>query len=233
MTNDEHIIELARRSSDRIALWSTFVREQSVRSFAEIGVFRGAFAAAMLDACPELDSYVMIDPWRHLDDWNKPANAADDRFAAIFAEAMGVTAQHEAKRRVLRGRTTEVIDQLPAESLDMAYIDGDHTLRGIAIDLISVEPKVRADGWIGGDDLSPSIWQHGDEYEPSMVFPFAVHFAEAHGYRFFALPYRQFLIHKASTGFQFHDLTGQYPTTELLQQILNPRKKARHRSRSE
>ncbi len=220
------IIALAARSADRVELWRDFIHEQQVRSLVEIGVFRGAFAAAILDVCPDVADYYMVDPWRHLEDWNKPANAADDRFERIYAEAMAVTEAHAARRRVLRGRTTEVINQIPDRSLDVAYVDGDHTLRGIAIDLIRVEPKIRPGGWIGGDDLSPSIWQHGDEYEPSMVFPFAVHFAEAHGFRFFALPHRQFLMHTAPAGFEYHDLTGNYPTTELLEQILNPRQKA-------
>ena len=32
---------------------------------------------------------------------------------------------------MLRGTTTEVIDRVPDRSVDFAYIDGDHTLRGI------------------------------------------------------------------------------------------------------
>lgn len=225
------IIDLADRSTGRIDFWTSFVNARSIRSFAEIGVFRGAFAAAMLDACPGIEDYLMVDPWRHLDDWNKPANTGDERFEEFLAEALASTAAHEARRRVLRGRTTEVVDRIPAESLDLAYIDGDHTLRGIAIDLIALEPCVRPGGWLGGDDLSPSIWQHGDAFEPSMVFPFAVHFAEAHGYRFYALPHRQFLMHKQADGFAFHDLTGNYPTTELLQQILHPKAKAGRRGK--
>jgi hypothetical protein len=46
-----------------------------------------------------------------------------------------------AKRVVLRGRTKEVIDDIPDNSLDFAYIDGDHTLRGITVDLIKVFPR--------------------------------------------------------------------------------------------
>ena len=40
-----------------------------------------------------------------------------------------------------------------------------------------------------------------------MVFPFAVHFAEAHGHPFYALPFNQFVIHKTGLGFENHDLT--------------------------
>ena len=99
----------------------------------------------------------MIDPWRHLDDWNKPANRDDGTFERIFAEAMERTREHERRRVVLRGRTTAVIDQIRDGSVDFAYVDGDHTLRGITIDLARVHQKVRRGDWIAGDDFAPSI----------------------------------------------------------------------------
>ncbi|MGA8620413.1 MAG: hypothetical protein WB660_18050 [Candidatus Sulfotelmatobacter sp.] len=47
------------------------------------------------------------------------------------------------KRVVLQGKTTEVIDHISDGELDLAYIEADHTLKGIAIDLIRVYPKLR------------------------------------------------------------------------------------------
>jgi hypothetical protein len=41
----------------------------------------------------------------------------------------------------LRGKTTEVIDKIPDASLDIVYIDGDHMLRGITIDLCQSPPR--------------------------------------------------------------------------------------------
>ena len=109
---------------------------------------------------------------------------------------------------------------MPDSSVDFAYIDGDHTLRGITIDLIRVFPKVRPGGWIGGDDFTPSIWQHADEYEPTLVFPLAVHFAEAVGARIYGLPHKQFLIEKtADSDHAFTDLTGRYGDTGLRRQL--------------
>jgi hypothetical protein len=221
----QYVLALADKSADRYDFWQAFIDHQAVTSVAEVGVFRGRYAESILDACPSITDYWMIDPWRHLDDWKKPANRGDDVFEEFFRQTMERTAAHEAKRHVLRGKTTEVVDQIPEGSLDFAYIDGDHTLRGIAIDLIRIHSKMRPGGWIGGDDLTPSIWQHGDEFEPSMVFPFAAHFAEAHGHPFYALPFKQFLIDLTGAGFEYHDVAGKYPTTELLQQIRGPRKR--------
>jgi hypothetical protein len=212
--------EIAARRSSRVQLWVEFVRRIEARHVAELGVYRGAFAAALLDGCPSIERYYMIDPWRHLDDWNKPANRDDGTFERIFAQAMQRTRSHEARRVVLRGRTADVIDQIPDSSLDFAYVDGDHTLRGITIDLIRAHDKVRPGGWIAGDDFSPSIWQHGTGFEPTLVFPYAVHFAEAVGARIYGLPFRQFLIDKQAGGeFAFIDLTGTYGAADLLGQL--------------
>jgi Methyltransferase domain len=219
MTADD-LRAIGEAAANRLELWTRFAREVDARRVAEIGVYRGRFAARMLADCPAIETYYMVDPWRNLEDWNKPANTSDDEFERIFREAMERTGAHEDKRVVLRGTTTEVIDDVPDSSVDFAYIDGDHTLRGITIDLIRVFPKVRAGGWIGGDDFTPSIWQHADEYEPTLVFPLAVHFAEAVGARIYGLPHKQFLIEKTANGdHAFTDLTGRYGDTGLRRQL--------------
>jgi hypothetical protein len=211
---------VASESPTRLDLWSAFLDRVDAHKAAEIGVYRGEFAARVLATCPRLDTYYMIDPWRHLDDWNKPANREDAAFQRLFEQAMDNTRDYERRRVVLRGRTTEVIDQIPDGSLDFAYVDGDHTLRGITVDLVRVYPKVRDGGWIGGDDFSRSIWQHGAQFEPTLVFPFAVHFAEAVGSRIYGLPHRQFLIEKRpDRGFEFIDLTGKRASLGLRNQL--------------
>ncbi|MGD8519971.1 MAG: class I SAM-dependent methyltransferase [Desulfobacterales bacterium] len=188
---------------------------------AEVGVYKGDFAAKILENCESLVKYYMIDPWRHLDDWNKPANRSNDDFEQLLTETKTKTNFAAEKRVLLRGKTTEVIDEIPDGSLDFSYIDGDHTLKGISIDLIRVYPKIRVGGWIGGDDFMTTIWQHHPNFEPTLVFPFAVYFAEAMGARIFALPFWQFLIEKSDgQSFSFVDLTGRYHDVSLRTQFL-------------
>lgn len=130
------------RSQTRGELWAEFIREIQVQAMAEIGVFEGNFAAFVLKHCPSVETYYMIDPWRHLDSWNKPANKDDVEFERILETAKAQTNFAEHRRVILRGKTTEVIDSIPDEKLDFAYIDGDHTLKGIAVDMVRVFPKV-------------------------------------------------------------------------------------------
>jgi hypothetical protein len=173
----------------------------------------------------------MIDPWRQLPDWNKPLNVDNTTFDAVYREAMAAIAFARDRVTVLRGTTIEMIHRIADGSLDFAYIDGDHTLRGIAIDLMNAWPKLRTGGFLAGDDLSASIWQHAEAYEPTMVFPMAVYFAEAMRARIFALPYQQFLIEKPATADGHHeliDLAGHYGDTSLRRQMQHsPRQKLR------
>jgi hypothetical protein len=89
-------------------------------------------------------------------------------------------------------------------------------LRGIVIDLIRVLPKIRQGGFIGGDDFTDTPWQHDFRFEPTLVCPFGVYFAEAMNLPIVALPFNQFLIHKDSAeGFSFVDTTGRYGDISL------------------
>jgi hypothetical protein len=221
--DDAAVTAIVEGTDSRRELWTRFLTAARVREMAEIGVWKGNFAALVLRECDGIETYYMIDPWRPLPDWNKPTNRSRREFNQIFDEAMEKTRPWVGRRVVLRGRTNGVIHRIPDGRLDFAYIDGDHTLRGITIDLVRTYPKIRDGGWIGGDDFSPSIWQHEEDYEPSLVFPFAVHFAAAVGARIYALPHRQFLLEKRRGGqHEFIDLTGLYDDIGLRQQLLRP-----------
>jgi predicted O-methyltransferase YrrM len=208
------------KSQSRLDFWVELIQSIGVQRMAEVGVYRGDFATVVLRRCECVARYYMIDPWRHLDGWNKPANQDDATFAEFYQEARAKTDFAAARRVILRGKTTEVVDQISDGELDLAYIDADHTLKGIAIDLIRVYPKVRAGGFLGGDDFSRSVWAHKTGFEPTLVFPFAVYFAEAVGATIYALPYSQFCLQKTGGArFGFVDLAGQYNDVGLQDQF--------------
>jgi hypothetical protein len=229
--SERSVRELAAKAASRQDFWVAFLDATDAATVAEVGVYRGDFAARLLGSCRSISRYYLIDPWRHLDDWNKPANKNDDTFETFYREMLDKTAAHAAKRVVLRGRTADVVDQIADGELDFVYVDGDHTLRGITIDLLKVYPKVREGGWIGGDDFCRSIFQHPEKYEPTLVFPYAVYFAEAVGARIFALPHKQFLMEKVAGGdHEFVDVTGRYRATTLKAQLDARRRKDRRQA---
>ena len=211
---------IIKKSNNRFDFWISIINQRKVTKIAEIGVFKGEYAEKILLSCSEVSKYLMIDPWQHLDNWNKPANVGNDTFEEFYNEALNRTDFADNIREILRGRTKDVHDRIKNDSLDFVYIDGDHTLRGISVDLITIWDKIAPNGFIGGDDFCSSIWQHDSNFEPTLVFPFVVYFAEAKDAVVYALPFNQFLIEKGSKGFKFIDLTkGEYEDLGLLHQL--------------
>ena len=172
---EQTIRDCIKKATSRLDLWIEYIKLSNVECMAEIGVFKGDFAAKILEKCETIKKYYMIDPWRNLADWNKPANVDNESFQGFLNETKKKTDFASDKRIILRGKTTEVMNEIPDESLDFIYVDGDHTLRGVTVDLLKAYPKVREGGWIGGDDFSPTIWQHHTHFEPTFVVFFYFH----------------------------------------------------------
>ncbi len=218
-----HVDQLsAVTGANRFDLWVNIINRNKFTSVVEIGVWKGEFAAHLLTCCPNIKKYYMIDPWQHLDGWNKPFNVDDTMFDGIYREAIQRTEFAADRRTVLRGRTTEVIDAIPDGSVDFVYIDGDHTLKGISIDLLRTFPKLKAGGLLGGDDYSSTIWQHADTFEPTLVCPFATYFAEAVGTPIVIFDHNQFAMPKPDgfgEDFRIIDTTGRYGPPYLGDQI--------------
>lgn len=207
---------LFSNATSKAQLWARILTANNVETMLEVGVWKGEYAREILEQCQSVRRYYMIDPWAHLPDWNKPCNASPEVFEQIYEQAMKQTAFASSKRIVLRGRTKEVIADIPDNTLDFAYIDGDHTLRGITIDLIKLLPKLKEGGLIGGDDFTDTPWQHDIRYEPTLVCPFCVYFAEAMDLPLVALPFNQFLLQKRSeASFAFIDTTGKHNNLSL------------------
>ncbi|MBI1194874.1 MAG: hypothetical protein GC138_03375 [Gammaproteobacteria bacterium] len=214
--DDPRFRSMAGGCVSRAHLWCELLYASGAKTMAEVGVWKGDFAQQVLQNCGFLERYYMIDPWANLPDWNKPMNVDARVFDHIYDEAMAKTDFAGERRVVLRGRTKDVIDEIPDGSLDFVYVDGDHTLRGITIDLARVLPKVKANGFIAGDDFTATAWQHDVSFEPTLVFPYAVYFAEAHDLPIVATPFDQFVMQKrAGIGFSFTDFTGRYGDVSL------------------
>jgi len=205
----ECVTEATGNSGNRLELWKNILSWLGAKSICEVGVYGGKFAAHILETCAGIEKYVMIDPWRHLDNWNKQANKGDAAFEKIYRKAMSRTDEFADKRVVLRDTTKDAAPRIEDGSLDAVYVDGDHTLRGITMDLHLMLPKVRIGGVIGGDDFTSNIWQHNERFSPSEVFPYALCFAEANNLQIVTLPFNQFcIVNRPDDGFKLIDLAG-------------------------
>ena len=107
MDSKEQIIkESIALTTSRIDLWIHFLSSIEVKKMVELGVYKGDFASKILEKCDFLEKYYMIDPWRHLENWNKPANKSDEIFEQFLSETKAKTDFAADKRIILRGRSS-------------------------------------------------------------------------------------------------------------------------------
>lgn len=154
----------------RAETWAGLWNEFGFKRGAEVGVWKGEFAKAVLEKEQELQQYILVDPWQHLAAWNRPLNKPDEEFKRIFDTAMANTLHgpYGHKVNVIRALSEDGARQIANASLDFVYIDGDPTLKGALKDLQNWAPKVRAGGLVCGDDFLDAL-QHGAVYAPTGV----------------------------------------------------------------
>lgn len=96
-----------------------------------------------------------VDPWagtaRNAEQ-SQMADAAGGDFA-LFASMM---LQHDRDAlqfaRVVRAPSVQASKLFEPGSVDLVLLDGDHSYDGVRADIDAWLPKLRAGGWIGGDD---------------------------------------------------------------------------------
>ena len=142
-----------------------FLPKQAVG--AEIGVFKGDFSQSILDVLQPQKLY-LIDPWIVNDDprvansWYGP-NSGNDMPSIMQDVVSRFQTQIDAGIvEVMRGASEERLQEIGNQSLDFAYVDGDHSYEGVKKDLFICHDKVRAGGFLVLDDYGvPGWWEDG------------------------------------------------------------------------
>lgn len=135
------------------------VGELPTPAVAEIGVAVGRLSWALLAGHPGL-RLTMVDNWLVGDKQPPAYRATRDRFARmteIEAEnfrgaALSVAAAANNRVRVIENPSWLAANLVDDQSLDLVFIDADHSTVAVARDIDAWLPKVKAGGWIGGHD---------------------------------------------------------------------------------
>ena len=135
--------KIDKESNSRSDLWINFINKYQLKNIVEVGVWKAKFASVILKDCDCINKYFLVDPWEKLPMWNKPFNVQQEKFDKVYEEALQNVSFASEKIVVLRGETKKAAEEIDDKTIDFAYIDGDHTLRGITIDLIKILPKIK------------------------------------------------------------------------------------------
>lgn len=163
--------------------WPELWNKMGMTRGAEVGVWTGNFSENVLKKMPTLKEYILVDPWRHMENWNKPCNVDDQLFTNVYKEAMSKTVESPlgvGKVRVLRGTSVEKAHYVADSSLEFVYVDGDHELKGVITDLMLWYKKVAPGGLISGDDYVDGL-QNGQNFSATHVKSAVDAFAEVVG----------------------------------------------------
>lgn len=134
--------EIAQRLSGESPAW------------AEIGVADGYNAAAVLARVPHAKT-TLVDKWgvattRYRNSGDLAAKLGEKQWQIAYNRAISLTKKNSPT--VLRLGSVEAASRVEDESLDLVYIDGEHTREAVQEDIAAWLPKVRCGGWIGGHD---------------------------------------------------------------------------------
>jgi hypothetical protein len=124
---------------------------------AEVGVAFGEYSRLMLAVC-EPARFIAIDNFcLHQFDvvWGR---TREERFGALTHEAYfrrDFAAEIDSGViEVLAGDSSAMLETLPDASLDVVYLDAEHSYASVARELAVIARKVRADGWIVLNDYT-------------------------------------------------------------------------------
>lgn len=123
------------------------------RCGAEVGVWKGAYS---LRWCQQQYDWLAVDPWEPHVDWLDTKNSLPPAEAAVLihdAYTLACAALAPYPRcRIVRKYSVAAAAAVNDRSLDVVYIDGNHTFAAVTADLTAWLPKVRRGGVLAGHD---------------------------------------------------------------------------------
>lgn len=126
---------------------------------AEIGVLVGTLSGRILKARPGV-RLLMIDNWEveaaqpEAYKATRDVHAHHDRARVRLHEkaARAVAAAYPGRATVIKDHSDAAARRIADGSLDLVFIDADHSYDGCRADIRAWYPKIKPGGWIGGHD---------------------------------------------------------------------------------
>lgn len=108
-------------------------------TLVEVGSYAGESASIFLSS-GRFATIHCVDPWD-----TPGAKLAMEAFDELAAKAAGRVVKHQA-------RSVDAAQSFDDESVDVVYLDGDHSLTAVRADIRAWMPKLRPGGWLAGHD---------------------------------------------------------------------------------
>lgn len=164
MTREERRARQARQREKKDALRRSMLKKMPKNAICvEIGVWRGEFSTILIEELAPERLY-LIDPWAVQDDDAGGASLAGaqdkDRMDRIYGlVAAKFAAQIDAGTvEIVREFSAPALAKFEDNSIDFAYVDGDHSFEGVLADLRALHAKLKVGGVVMMDDYHQRGW---------------------------------------------------------------------------
>jgi hypothetical protein len=131
-----------------------FINENNIKSCAEIGIGYGLHAKNILENS-KIEKLYLIDPMRPYGDVFSNDITKNGGFEALIVQIKNKLLPFTDRYTFFRKPSLEVTEnEIPNESLDLVFIDGDHSYDAVCKDLRFWWNKINVGGYILGDDYT-------------------------------------------------------------------------------
>jgi len=121
----------------------------------ECGTAEGNFSKDLLSR--GLDKLYSVDVFEHIPNIRGDGNSPNEWHQENYRQTKEKLAQFGEKSVILKGFSHEMAKYVPDNSCGLVYLDGDHSLEGVLLDLRTWYPKLVSGGVMATHDyLSPA-----------------------------------------------------------------------------
>jgi hypothetical protein len=136
-------------------IFSTAINNNNFKKCAEVGIGYGFHAKEILGNT-NVEQLFLIDPMKYYENDGFAVDVMNyGGFEKLVKNINNHLSEHNSRYTWIRKESTEItVDDIPDESLDAVFLDGDHSYEAVSRDLPFWWKKIRQGGWLLGDDYS-------------------------------------------------------------------------------
>lgn len=148
---------MSRKRWDEIILR---VPKRGLFKIVEVGTWKGKTSRQVLQRCANVD-YTMVDRWEcpemgdsYLSSGSETARLPQEKYDFAYHECVNLAIEFGPRVHIIKSDSVAAAVDFEERSIDLIFIDGDHSYDGVKRDLLAWWPKVRRGGWLGGHDYA-------------------------------------------------------------------------------
>ena len=123
-------------------------------NLVELGVWKGLSLSSILEICRNNNNQVYaIDPWKPISDDNDYQESLTTDIYEVFRNNLRLLG-FENNVQVIRKSSVEAAEHFKNESLDLVFIDADHSYESVCADIETWWKKIRTGGILCGHDFT-------------------------------------------------------------------------------